>query len=332
LLGIAFVTSLLLVLPAVGGAGTPDSVDGLRAQNAALESQERSAVLSLYALDSRLAAARGRLAQLESAAERLRLEQLTLTRELQVARDGERVSQRRLAARVRVLYDRGTISALDVVLGARSLDQALFDLDAMHRMTSINEEVLDQLRTAQTRIGLASRALAQRKAKLAATLEAHRATVRAVESARAERVAYLAGVRERLDLNTRQIASLQAQAAAAGDRTRGLATSAAGFGQASTLFVPQAPVTLASGRTLQVTAVAYSLPGVTASGLPVGWGVVAVDPSVIPLGTHMTIPGYGEAVAADTGTAIIGTIIDLWFPTTAQAAAWGRRTVTITFR
>jgi 3D (Asp-Asp-Asp) domain-containing protein len=89
---------------------------------------------------------------------------------------------------------------------------------------------------------------------------------------------------------------------------------------------------LASGRTLQVTAVAYSLPGATASGLPVGWGVVAVDPSVIPLGTHMTIPGYGEAVAADTGTAIIGTIIDLWFPTTAQAAAWGRRTVTITFR
>jgi 3D (Asp-Asp-Asp) domain-containing protein len=44
----------------------------------------------------------------------------------------------------------------------------------------------------------------------------------------------------------------------------------------------------------------------------------------------MTIPGYGEAVAADTGTAIIGDRIDLWFPTLAMAQAWGRRTITIT--
>jgi 3D (Asp-Asp-Asp) domain-containing protein len=56
---------------------------------------------------------------------------------------------------------------------------------------------------------------------------------------------------------------------------------------------------------------------------------VAVDPSVIPLGTHMTVPGYGEAVAADTGSAIKGAIIDLWFPTVEQARAWGRRSVTI---
>ena len=50
---------------------------------------------------------------------------------------------------------------------------------------------------------------------------------------------------------------------------------------------------------------------------------------MIPLGTHMTIPGYGEAVAADTGGSVVGATIDLWFPSTAQANAWGRRTVTI---
>ena len=74
----------------------------------------------------------------------------------------------------------------------------------------------------------------------------------------------------------------------------------------------------------------YSLPGRTATGIPVGWGVVAVDPSLIPLGTRLTIPGYGEAVAADTGSSVRGASIDLWFPTLAQARAWGRRTVTIT--
>jgi len=69
--------------------------------------------------------------------------------------------------------------------------------------------------------------------------------------------------------------------------------------------------------------------GSTSSGLHVGWGVAAVDPSVIPLGTRITVPGYGVAVAADTGGAVIGATIDLWFPTNAQANAWGRRVVTI---
>ena len=57
---------------------------------------------------------------------------------------------------------------------------------------------------------------------------------------------------------------------------------------------------------------------------------VAVDPSVIPLGPRMTIPGYGEAIAADVGGAVHGNTIDLWFSSRAEAMAWGRRTVTIT--
>jgi 3D (Asp-Asp-Asp) domain-containing protein len=83
-------------------------------------------------------------------------------------------------------------------------------------------------------------------------------------------------------------------------------------------------------RTLTVTSTGYSMPGRTATGLPVGFGIVAVDPAVIALGTRLSIPGYGEGVAADTGGAVHGMTIDLWFPTLAQALAWGRRTVTIT--
>ena len=83
-------------------------------------------------------------------------------------------------------------------------------------------------------------------------------------------------------------------------------------------------------RTLTVSATGYALKGRTATGIPTAPGVVAVDPSVIPLGTRLTIPGYGVGIAADTGGAVQGAVIDLWFPTTAQALAWGRRTVTIT--
>jgi 3D (Asp-Asp-Asp) domain-containing protein len=81
---------------------------------------------------------------------------------------------------------------------------------------------------------------------------------------------------------------------------------------------------------LKVDAVAYHLPGKTALGVPVKRGVVAVDPTLIPLGTKLHVPGYGPGLAADVGYAIRGRIIDLWFPSTKKARAWGRRTVTIT--
>jgi 3D (Asp-Asp-Asp) domain-containing protein len=102
----------------------------------------------------------------------------------------------------------------------------------------------------------------------------------------------------------------------------GAALSAGG----SALGSPQSP----PAYRLKVDAVAYSLPGSTALGIPVRRGVVAVDPKVIPLGTKLHVPGYGRGIAADVGHAIKGRIIDLWFPTTAMARNWGRRTVTIT--
>jgi 3D (Asp-Asp-Asp) domain-containing protein/peptidoglycan hydrolase CwlO-like protein len=91
-----------------------------------------------------------------------------------------------------------------------------------------------------------------------------------------------------------------------------------------------APAPPRPGGTMTVYATGYCLRGTTATGLPVGPGIVAVDPTVIPLGTRMTIPGYGEGVAADTGGEIKGRRIDVWIASCAKAAAFGR-TVTITF-
>jgi uncharacterized protein YabE (DUF348 family) len=72
------------------------------------------------------------------------------------------------------------------------------------------------------------------------------------------------------------------------------------------------------GRSLTVWATWYTAAsargsGVTATGTTVRKGTVAVDPRVIPLGTRMYIPGYGYGVAEDTGSAIIGNIIDLGY-------------------
>lgn len=69
--------------------------------------------------------------------------------------------------------------------------------------------------------------------------------------------------------------------------------------------------------------------GYTYTGLRAGKGVVAVDPTVIPLGTRLYIPGYGEAIAADIGGAIKGNRIDLGFATYREAIEYGRRSVTV---
>ncbi|MGH3030562.1 MAG: 3D domain-containing protein, partial [Gaiellaceae bacterium] len=143
------------------------------------------------------------------------------------------------------------------------------------------------------------------------------------------RSAYLAGLREEQALNDRRIAQLAGQAAAAEARTAEISAAPAPAVQSA----PASAVTTSasqSGSRMTVLSTGYCLRGTTATGIPVGWGVVAVDPAVIPLGTKMFVPGYGDGVAADTGSAVKGAIIDVWFPSCAQALQWGRRTVTIT--
>lgn len=85
---------------------------------------------------------------------------------------------------------------------------------------------------------------------------------------------------------------------------------------------------------MQMVATAYTAScsgcsGITASGRPAGHGIVAVDPNVIPLGTRLYIPGYGFAVAGDTGGAIHGSRIDLGFNSERDAMLFGRRDVTV---
>ena len=89
------------------------------------------------------------------------------------------------------------------------------------------------------------------------------------------------------------------------------------------------------GRRMKVIATGYAAGSggadhTTATGAEAKRGVIAVDPKVIPLGTRVYVPGYGYAVAADTGGSISGNRVDLCFDTRAEAIEWGRRTVTIT--
>ena len=81
------------------------------------------------------------------------------------------------------------------------------------------------------------------------------------------------------------------------------------------------------------TATAYSLRGRTASGRPVTRGLIAADPSVLPLGTRVRLEAgsfSGEYEVADTGGAVRGRRIDIWIPTSREALQFGRRAVKLT--
>lgn len=69
--------------------------------------------------------------------------------------------------------------------------------------------------------------------------------------------------------------------------------------------------------------------GYTSIGMKATYGVVAVDPKVIPLRSLLYIDGYGYAIAGDVGSAIKGNKIDLCYDTKQEALDWGKRTVMV---
>jgi 3D (Asp-Asp-Asp) domain-containing protein len=312
--------ALASVLPAAGAepvSRLQEEADELRRANDSLATEATTAQADLGSLESQLASTRARLAKLRARGVVLARKQTEARIQLKVARDGLRISQRRLADRVRALYEQGKPEPLAVILGAESIDQAVSGVEHLGRMADEDRSFIHGARSARTKLIAVTQRLAQAEAEnenlRAAAAEAASTLIRA----RAQRLARIAWLASQQRTNGARISSLESTA-------RALAS----------VSVPApgtvvAPAASGGSRLLTVLATGYALPGHTASGIPAGPGVVAVDPSVIPLGTRLSIPGYGEGIAADTGGAISGAHIDLWFSTEAEALAWGRRNVTI---
>lgn len=316
-LGLALFAAILL---SASLAGAQDA-GKLKRQQRVLATRSHGALLGLYALDSRLAQARGQLERVHQRVLTLRASRLQVHLQLKVVAHNVRASQKLLGAHLRTLYEEGEPNAIAILLGSSSLDDAVTRLNDLEQSARQSEAAVSDSREGRAKLTeLASKLAAQ--TRQAEALEAQaRATAASLEQARAARIAYLASLARERRLTKRQVAALDTHARRVVEKAQTIQSQRAG---AETLV----PATDTPG-TITVTATGYSLPGHTSTGLPVGFGVVAVDPAVIPLGTRMSIPGYGEGVAADTGGAVSGYSIDLWFPTLTDALAWGRRAVTI---
>lgn len=324
-------TTAFATLPSGGAAEGSGELERraqeLRAKNAALAAGTDSAVAELAAIESRLERTRAELASFRARASQVHARRAAVQEQLGIARSSLRAVHRALARRLQTIYEEGETDTLALVLGARSLDGILSAMETLDVAATQDEQLLKRARSASVQLASLGRKLAGRERELEQLAAVRAAAETSLAAARSERLRQIAAVRSAHRSNAAQISGLE-------ERARTLASAIPTPGPAADR-VPGAPRlppgSAGSGvHSLTVVATAYSLPGTTASGMPVGWGAVAVDPSVIPMGSRLGIPGYGLGVAADVGSAIRGARIDLWFPTVAQALAWGSRVVTIT--
>ena len=203
------------------------------------------------------------------------------------------------------------------------------ELNSLKGILSDNQTVLSQVKTEY--------------ADEAARLAAEEAQAKA--DAEAVAVAAKAAEEQQLAESSSAVAVAESASSAASSSVQAPVSQITDSSVAAVVTAPVVTVTAptvtetpaAQGKTLVVSATAYSrheagLSNFTATGidLSVNPMVIAVDPSVIPLGSLVNVPGYGIAIAGDTGGAIVGNKIDLHMENLNAALAFGRQTLTIT--
>jgi 3D (Asp-Asp-Asp) domain-containing protein len=327
--------ALTVLLPA-SGAQRRDGASGLRATEARLSRKAQSALLELYSLEARLTHARAqvaaiarRQASLERQAQAMRRNLIGVTR----SRDD---AQLQLQRQIRRLYEQPSPDPLAVVLGARTLDDAFTSYDDLERVARQSKTIVHETQATRERLQRLIGRLAVQRSRLRSLRGQAAAEEARVAGATADRRAFVASLQRKRELAASTLGALQRRAAQAAHSSLTRASAPAvvvtAVGATSTTTAATTSTGSVASGSMQVVATAYAFPGHTATGLPVGHGVAAVDPSVIPLGTSFDVPGYGTAVAADIGSGVHGAEIDLWFPTEQAARSWGRRILTITFK
>ena len=261
--------------------------------------------------------------QLELAEEEVQV-LITLQEELETAQK-ELEERRELAASQKEVFD-GKISELQSLIK-----------DNQSQLT----ELIEREAVEEARIEEARRVAREEAARAAAQKEEEERAARAAARAEAEQ-------QTEVSVSSSDSSSAQAAEQTASNSTSSNSNSAAvssssnnsNSDSSSNSSPAPAPAPakpeVSSGRTLRVQATGYStkqpnLSTHTATGidLRINPRVIAVDPSVIPLGSMVEVEGMGVYIAGDTGGAIRGNIIDIHFQTVGEALSWGRRSVTI---
>lgn len=264
----------------------------------------------------------------------------------------QRVSQEKI--RLRDLQQtEGTQSGLQFLQQSRSFSQWLGNLVALSRLqsaynqslTAVSESIKD-LHNSQKKLTLAQASLKQQAGQIAtkkAELNDSIQKLQNLVNSNQQKIKLLANqVSWAKNSEKEQQAAAETTSAAVSSSSESSSTTSSSSSSTKVSNSNNSQSTLDSssesnnGKTLTMQATGYSTAEAGASSysalginLQQHPSCVAVDPSVIPLGSVIWVSGYGVSIAGDTGGAIKGNIIDLHFSSVAQATAWGRKNVTV---
>ena len=324
----------------------------------ALAQAHDRAVVELLLIEKRLATAQSDLAAAQAESELIDARLAQTTSDAQRAANDLAIAQHRFDDRVRQSYMGGTYGWLDALIGSANLTQLLSRVDFVNRLLGQSAHLVDSVQAAKTEATSARAKLASDKEAQAATVAELRSVKDELTAAREAQAAQakslgtqLAGVQAAAREAQARMDALNAQAAYGGEPARGNATTRTTGGTTTPTTLKKTGGTSSGGsasggaaggtktdrgarpggRQLRVKVTAFCDGGYTASGVHTGPGIIAVDPRVIKLGTRVYVPGYGEALAADTGGAVKGNFIDIWLPDYQAALDFGiqYRTITI---
>ncbi len=271
-------------------------------------------VREVVTLDSEIADLDQKLGSLESRSDALAEEIARIDGEIEEG--ARRLARRRkaLSDRARSIYVHGRASTLVMLLSSSDVSDFIDRTSYLEKVHLRDAELVRGIKRAAGELAQSREELKERKREVDAVASELRTRKSRLEESRAER-------QEVLSRAGSTAATVVSESERVGSKM-------------DELNPPDEPSGRPTGRVLTMEATGYSPeePGLddnTASGLKARRGVVAVDPRVIPLGTRLHVEGYGNAIAADTGSAIKGNRIDLCFDTLEECDAYGRRTVRV---
>ncbi|AYD40117.1 hypothetical protein D4Z93_06135 [Clostridium fermenticellae] len=242
---------------------------------------------------------------------------------LETAKKNSESQENLFGKRIRAMYINGSGSYLDVILSSQNLSDFLSRLDTVSRVIGFDKNVINKLKVERQAILNQKNALDSENSRLQALKSTNDIKLSKLNSDIKEQKELLSNVTEKEE----QLLASQSSSSSTSNE------SASASNVSGTLSRGMSGSVSYSG-VVNICATAYSGDGITASGTstrrdPGGYSTIAVDPRVIPIGSRVYVEGYGYAIAEDTGGAIKGNRIDLFFNSEGEAQNWGVRSVKV---
>lgn len=317
-------SAIIITLLAISSAGA-QSAEELETRSQELNDQYNQALMDLVAVDSQVGISNAEITSVQQ-------QQQEIQDSIEAEKQNVQQMQQHLEERKGVLekrllstYKSDSTGIIEVIMGAEDFSDFLNKVDMVSAIAEDDRNLIESIKDQKQDIEDEIASLQEKQMELENLVTELASAQENLLTAQAQQQAVLGSIQSERDLNAEQQAQLASQAASIEANMNSIQQQSSSPGDSGGGYNPPA----GGGSNITVTSTAYCLAGTTATGMPVGRGIIAVDPGVIPLGSRVHVSGYGDAIAADTGGSIVGNKIDVWLPC-GEANAWGVRTVTVT--